>query len=161
MRWQEILPRERWYWQLSSALTLCLSGPHGPDLHQLHQELSGAQGGTLGTVPGKLLCQDDWDLWWVQITIMRLVTDTFLFRGDRGDPGDQNLCPGGYEQSVRALQVPGEITSHFTTFKVGDKEIYWYFQNDTMKGCILTCNHDGCNDATGVHQHLLKGDDHG
>ena len=52
------------------------------------------------------------------------ISDRHLpFRGDRGDPCDQNLCPGGYEQSVRALQVPGEITSHFTTLRVGDNEI--------------------------------------
>lgn len=29
-----------------------------------------------------------------------------------------------------------------------------------MRGCILTCNHDGCNGATGLHQRLFKGDYH-
>ena len=95
---------------VTSHLTFCLPGPHGPDLHQLHQELSSSQGGTLGTVPGQLLCQDDWDLWCVENN--ENCFQSLSFRSNRWDPCDKNLCSGGYEQSVWTLQVPGEIISN-------------------------------------------------
>uniref|UniRef100_T1ILG0 Protein sleepless n=1 Tax=Strigamia maritima TaxID=126957 RepID=T1ILG0_STRMM len=30
------------------------------------------------------------------------------------------------------------------------------FDNDTLRGCILTCNYNGCNEAPALQQSLIK-----
>ena len=107
---QKILFWNSVFQKIVKTLTFCLPGPHGPDLHQLHQELSSSQGGTPGTVPSQLLCQDDWDFWCVENN--ENYFHSLPFRGNWWDPCDKNLCSWGYEQSVWTLQVPGEIISN-------------------------------------------------